>query len=133
MGERAVDTVRRAIASYLEQDRAAAEALFPDDFTFTTPLDDHVDRETFFRRCFPTAQRFWRLELLHLEETDGGHVLAVYEYALHDGSCYRNAERYLVRDGQIHEVEVYFGGSVREIDLTRRGSPAPRRSAASRG
>jgi ketosteroid isomerase-like protein len=52
------DTVGAFYASYLAQDRAAAERLVAEEFVFTSPQDDHIDRAAFFDRCFPTADRF---------------------------------------------------------------------------
>ena len=46
------DVVRAAFAAYIAQDRQAAERLIADDFMFTSPQDDHIDREAFFERCF---------------------------------------------------------------------------------
>ena len=43
-----------------QQDRDAAESLIADDFLFTSPQDDHIDRAAFFERCFPTAGRVRR-------------------------------------------------------------------------
>lgn len=34
----------------------------------------------------------------------------LYEYELAGGGRYRNAEAHTVRDGQIHEARVFFGG-----------------------
>jgi hypothetical protein len=43
--------------------------------------------------------------------TDAG-VISLYEYELHTGERYRNAEFAVVRDGRITEVQVFFGGAV---------------------
>jgi len=105
------EVVRRSFACYLNQDREAAETLIADGFVFTSPQDDHIDRATYFAKCFPTADRFDEFALLHVVPTeDDEHVLAVYEYGLADGERYRNAELYRVADGKLHEVEVFFGG-----------------------
>ena len=36
----------------------------------------------------------------------------MYEYELLNGARYRNAELLTVRDGQIVEIQVFFGGQV---------------------
>jgi ketosteroid isomerase-like protein len=107
-----VDAARAAYQAYLAQDRAAMEALLAADFAFTSPQDDHIDRSAFLERCFPTADRFVAYELLHLLDAGEGRVLALYEYELASGERYRNAERLTVRDGQLIETEVFFGGQV---------------------
>ena len=108
-----VAVVRELYRCFREQDRAAAELLISPDFRFTSPQDDHLDRDAFFERCFPTIHRFRRYTLLHAVDTDDHHVLSVYEYELADGGgTYRNAELHTVHDGRADEVQVFFGGRV---------------------
>jgi ketosteroid isomerase-like protein len=105
------DVVRACLQSYVSQDRAVAERLIADDFVFTSPQDDHIDRAAFFARCFPTADRFTSQTVLEVAGT-GDEVFVRYEYELHGGERYRNVEVSTVRDGRITETEVYFGGRV---------------------
>ena len=95
--------------AYKAQDREAAERLFAPGFVFTSPQDDHIDRATWFTVCFPTADRFVSHRLLEIVPTATG-VISLYEYELQNGERYRNAELAVVRDGQIAEVQVFFGG-----------------------
>jgi ketosteroid isomerase-like protein len=59
-----VDTVRAVFDAYLEQDRNTMDRLLADEFVFTSPQDDHIDKGTFFERCFPTADRLTTQEML---------------------------------------------------------------------
>ena len=112
MPEANADTVRAFFASYLAQDRAAADRLVADRFVFTSPQDDHIDRATFFQRCLPTADRFRDHRLLAVVPTEGDDVFVLYEYELEGGRRFRNAEVITVRDGQVTESQVFFGGRV---------------------
>lgn len=100
-------------AVYAAQDRPAAERLLADDLVFTSPQDDHLDRATYLERCFPTADRFASQTLLHVAEVGGDDVAVLYEYVLHDGTTWRNAEVITVRESQISEIQVFFGGRAR--------------------
>ncbi|MES4891468.1 nuclear transport factor 2 family protein [Streptomyces sp. NPDC096012] len=102
--------VEAAFRHYRSQDRAAALPLYADDFTFTSPQDDHIGKAAFFERCFPTADRFTEQRITHLVAADEELVLACYEYELTTGERYRNVEAITVRDGLIREVQVFFGG-----------------------
>jgi len=106
------DIVLAQLKCYREQDVGACERLLADDFRFTSPQDDRIGKATYLERCFPTADRFIDHRLLELVEVDQETVLIRYEYELVGGSRYRNMEAIAVRDGQISEVQVYFGGSV---------------------
>jgi ketosteroid isomerase-like protein len=105
------EVVRACFESYLTQDRHAAELLIADDFLFTSPQDDHIDRKAFFERCFPTAGRVRAQELLHVVPCDGEDVFVMYEYELLTGERHRNVEVFTVHDGKIVEAQVFFGGS----------------------
>jgi ketosteroid isomerase-like protein len=104
------DTVRAMFDSYLKQDRGIAERLIAHDFTFTSPQDDHIDRAAFFERCFPTANRLVRQDLLYVVPTDGDDVFVMYEYELKTGELHRNVELITVHGQQITEAQVFFGG-----------------------
>lgn len=111
----ATETARAIHRAYWEQDRSAAEALIATDLRFTSPRDDHIDREAYFRTCFPTADRFSANELLDAAEVAPGLVMIRYRYRLaHDGERFSNVELLTVADGRIHEIRVYFGGPERD-------------------
>ena len=105
------DVVRKCFESYLAQDRGAAESLIADNFVFTSPQDDHIDRATFFKRCFPTAGRFRSQELLHVVPSDGDDVFVMYEYELLTGERHRNVEVLTVQGRKVVEAQVFFGGN----------------------
>ncbi|WP_424217317.1 nuclear transport factor 2 family protein (plasmid) [Streptomyces sp. BI20] len=115
-GAAAVRLVDEVFRCYLAGDRAAAEPLYAEDFTFTSPQDDAIDRAAFFDRCFPTATRVaWQrmLQIVPAGPEGGGELVLVrYEYELRTGVRHRNTEAILVRDGRIARTEVYFGGHV---------------------
>ena len=107
------ETVRASFDAYRSQDRAAADALLADGLTFTSPQDDHIDKATFLERCFPTADRMPRQELLHVVRANQNDVFVMYEYDLADGGTHRNTELITVLNGRIAEIQVFFGGQVR--------------------
>lgn len=106
------EIVRANFDAYLNQDRAACEALLAEEFVFTSPQDDHIDRRAFFERCFPTADRVSRQDLIHVVRAGDRDVIVLYEYDLVSGGTFRNAEVITVADEQIVEVQVFFGGQV---------------------
>lgn len=107
-----VEIVRTLFAAYRAQDREAAEQVLADGLVFTSPQDDHLDRATYLRRCFPTANRFAAQEILRLAADGADGVFILYEYELQNGERYRNAEHLTIRDAQVIEIQVFFGGRV---------------------
>ena len=72
------DTVRALIASYLAQDRAAAEGLVAEQFVFTSPQDDHIEaalRERFEQEEGYQAMDPERFELLNSYESNAAGLL----------------------------------------------------------
>jgi ketosteroid isomerase-like protein len=111
------ETVRAIFDAYLHRDRDAADRLLADDFVFTSPQDDHIDKATFFERCFPTADRFTTQEMIYVVPAGDHDVFAMYEYELKEsGERYRNVEVLTVRDDRVVETQVFFGGQVRRGD-----------------
>jgi hypothetical protein len=102
---------RSMMRAFQEQDADLARSLLADDFTFTSPQDDHLDAAGWFEKCFPTPGHFLSHQLTDLGES-GDVVLLRYEYALEDGTTWANAERHVIRDGKIADVQVYFGGKL---------------------
>lgn len=107
-----VAVVEAAFRAYLAQDRDAAFALYAEDFSFTSPQDDHIDKAAFFDRCFPTVDRVREQRMLYVTPADDELVFAYYEYVLKAGPTHRNVEAITVRDGLIRETQVFFGGRV---------------------
>jgi ketosteroid isomerase-like protein len=104
------EVVQAIFDAYHAQDRAAAERLMADDLVFTSPQDEHIDRAAYFERCFPTAGQFVSHRILQLVGAGDEGVFIQYEYELASGDVHRNVELITVRGGQVHEIEVYFGG-----------------------
>lgn len=69
-----VEIVRACFASYIEQDRDAADRLLADDFVFTSPQDDHIDKAAWFERCMPTTARLVSQEVLDVVPASGDDV-----------------------------------------------------------
>ena len=105
------EIARASYQAYVDKDRAALEALIAEDFHFTSPLDNRLDRETYFERCWPNSGRIRACTFKHLIAI-GETVFVTYEGEASDGKGFRNTEILSIRDGKIVEVEVYFGWSL---------------------
>ena len=108
---RNAEIARAAYDAYVTKDRAALEAIIADDFHFTSPLDNRLDRETYFRRCWPNSKTIAGFEFINLVP-DGDRVFVTYEGRNTNGHRFRNTEILTIRDAQIVDVEVYFGWSI---------------------
>ena len=107
MSRRPGAIARAALQAYVDKDRAAIEAIVADDFRFTSPLDNGLDRETYLRRCWPNSEATQAVTVVH-EVEDESRAFLVYEMNT-TTKRFRNSEVHTVRDGQLVAVEVYFG------------------------
>jgi ketosteroid isomerase-like protein len=105
------DIAKQSYLAYVRSDRAGNEAVIAEDFHFTSPLDNRIDRETYFERCWPNNEGITDFKFVRLIE-DGDEVIVTYEATGTNGTVFRNTEILTIRDGQIAEVEVYFGWNV---------------------
>jgi ketosteroid isomerase-like protein len=106
-----VAIARAAYEAYVAKNRAVIEKLIAADFHFTSPLDNRIDRATYLARCWPNSERIDGFDFINLVR-DGDRVFVTYEGQTKNGERFRNTEIVTVRDGQIVEVEVYFGWSI---------------------
>jgi Domain of unknown function (DUF4440) len=53
----AADLIRKYFSAYENKDRKAVESLLSNDFVFTSPYDYRIDRETYFKRCWPYSEQ----------------------------------------------------------------------------
>ena len=111
MPDDASDIARACYQAYVDKDRAAIEALLDEDFHFTSPLDNRLDRDAYFERCWPNSDRIRACAFKHLLPI-GETVFVTYEGEAVDGKSFRNTEILTIRNGKIVEVEVYFGWSL---------------------
>jgi ketosteroid isomerase-like protein len=105
------EVVRAYFAAWPARDREGMERVLTDDFQFTSPLDNSLDRATFLERCWPRSEDIASLDLKRLIP-DGYLAFVTYELTMKDGRSFRNSEAVTVRDGKVREVEVYFGWDV---------------------
>jgi uncharacterized protein (TIGR02246 family) len=102
------DLIRKYFAVFHARDRATAEVMLSDDFTFSSPLDDKIDKKAYFERCWPIGDHQAAAQLEKVFG-DGDEVFVTYSCAQPDGTHFRNTEFFRTQAGRITQVEVYFG------------------------
>jgi ketosteroid isomerase-like protein len=106
------DIIRGMCAAYLSKDRGVVERTLTDDFTFTSPYDDAIDRATYFERCWPNSQRIKAFDVERIFE-EGNEAFVTYRIVNDDGKEFRNTEFHRFDGDRIRSVEVYFGPTYR--------------------
>jgi ketosteroid isomerase-like protein len=99
---------KRVYDAYVTKDRDAIEALIADDFHFTSPRDNRLNRATYFSRCWANSHVIDDFTFVHLV-ADRERVFVTYDLRMKDGSAFRNTEILTIREGKLVEAQVFFG------------------------
>jgi ketosteroid isomerase-like protein len=112
-GKSRSELIRSYFAAYQANDREIIEAVLSDDFTFTSPYDDAIDRATYFVRCWPNSKLFRSITIERICE-DGDVAFVLYRCETRDGKTFRNTELHTFRGTRLRSVEVYFGAAQKD-------------------
>ena len=104
------ETIRSIFAAYLHNDRKAVEDALADDFRFTSPFDDGIDKATYFERCWKNADWIARHELERIFAR-GDEAFVTYNCIAKGGKSFRNTEFFVFSGDKISRIDVYFGAT----------------------
>ena len=104
------EIIRALFAAYLANDRKAVEDAFTDDFRFTSPYDDEIDKATYFVRCWRVTDWIERHELERIL-LEGDAAFVTYRCIAKDGKSFRNTEFFSFERDKIKRIDVYFGAT----------------------
>jgi ketosteroid isomerase-like protein len=109
------DIIRSFFAAYKSKDRKVVENLLTDDFTFTSPYDNAIDKATYFERCWPISISE-RIQTHNLEKifVEGGEAFVLYKCITDEGKEFRNTEFFRFEGDRIKQVDVYFGATYKD-------------------
>jgi hypothetical protein len=102
---------RACLQAYVDKDRATIEALIDDGYHFTSPIDNALDRESYFEICWPNSAAMAGFDCICQAE-EGDRAFIVYEGRTSSGKTFRNCEVHTIRNGRLVATEVYFGWDI---------------------
>jgi ketosteroid isomerase-like protein len=100
--------VRAYFSAYERKDRAALEELLHEGFTFGSPHDPHLDRRSYFERCWPNSRNTAAFESQRLHQGEG-EADVLYACQPADGAPFSNAEYFRFDGEKVSEVLVFYG------------------------
>ena len=103
-----LDIAKACYQAYVDKNRAAIEALLDDAYHFSSPLDNSLDRKTYFERCWPNSGQITAFDYVYGFE-DANRAVVVYEARTSSGKRFRNCEVHTVVGEKLVATEVYFG------------------------
>jgi ketosteroid isomerase-like protein len=104
------EAVRKYYAAWETKDWHPVDIMLTDDFTFSSPLDDHISKSDFKAGCWDTQIAYiGRFDLKQVIGT-GNEAFVMYVCHTTNGKTFRNVEYFQLRDDKVKAVECYFGG-----------------------
>jgi ketosteroid isomerase-like protein len=104
------DIIRALFAAYLANDRKTVEDRLTDDFRFTSPYDDDIDKPTYFERCWKNSDWIERHELERIF-VEGDEAFVTYRCVAKGGKTFRNTECFVFEGDKVKRIDVYFGAT----------------------
>jgi ketosteroid isomerase-like protein len=107
------NVVRAFFGAYETENRALAETLLADDFTFTSPNDDAIGKAAYFERCWPDSDvaRDQDIESIVVQ---GHKAFVTYRCTTANGKSFRNTEFLTFSGERIATMDVYFGAAYQD-------------------
>lgn len=109
LSPKAEQIVRDYYAAWKKRDWRALDRLLTNDFTFTSPNDDHDSKSLYKSRCWtPNVNLIERFDLQQIAG-NGNDVLVMYVAYIKNGRKIENVEHLHLKDGKVASVRCYFG------------------------
>ncbi len=94
--------------AYETKQRKVVEDLLADDFTFTSPEDDGIDKDAFFEKCWGQSDDHPLFKLEKILEHNH-QIIILYDCKTGSGQEFRNVEIFIFEGNKIKSIEVFFG------------------------
>ncbi|WP_291866877.1 nuclear transport factor 2 family protein [Bradyrhizobium sp.] len=107
------EIIRVLFAAYMSSDRKTVEDMLAEDFRFTSPYDDAIDKATYFERCWRNADWIERHDLERIF-VEGDEVFVTYNCITKGGQNFRNTEFFAFEADRIKRIDVYFGATYQD-------------------
>ena len=102
--------IRALFAAYLANDRGAVADSLSDDFRFTSPYDDEIDKPTYFAHCWRVPDWIERHDIERIL-VEGDQAFVTYQCTVKGGRRFRNTEYFEFDGAKIKRIDVYFGAT----------------------
>ena len=112
-GQYRAEIIRSIFAAYMSNDRKAVEDALTDDFHFTSPYDDEIDKATYFARCWRDTEWIERHELERIF-VEGDEAFVTYKCTARGGKSFRNTEFFRFEGDKVKRIDVYFGAAYQD-------------------
>jgi hypothetical protein len=97
--------------AFEKKDWNLIQQFLADGFTFSSPLDDHINVKTFKERCWPNAGKIKRFDVAKAI-VKGDEAFVITNGWTTEGKLFRNSDYFKFKDGKIIAYECFFGPGI---------------------
>jgi hypothetical protein len=97
--------------AFEKKDWKLIQQFLADGFTFSSPLDDHINVKTFKDRCWPNCYKIKKFDISEVV-ISGDDAFVITNGWTTDGKLFRNSDYFKLKDGKIATYECFFGPGV---------------------
>ena len=115
------EIIHAIFAAYMSNDRKVVENALADDFRFTSPYDDQIDKATYFERCWRNSDWIERHEIERIF-VEGDEAFVTYKCSAKGGKNFRNTEFFIFEGDRVKRIDVYFGATYENRVFVRQQS-----------
>lgn len=106
-----VKTIKAWYSAFEKKDWNSMQQILADGFTFSSPLDDHIDIKAFKERCWPNAYKIKRVDVDKFI-INGDLAVVISNGWTTEGKLFRNSDYFQLKNGKISAFECFFGPGV---------------------
>src|ERR1700744_4224270 len=106
-----VQAIKAWYGAFEKKDWNSMQRILADGFTFSSPLDDHINVKAFKERCWPNAYKIKRFDVDKLV-VDGDIAFVITDGWTTEGKLFRNTYCFKLKNVKISAYECFFGPGV---------------------
>ena len=103
--------IKTYYTAFEKKDWNSMEQILATGFTFSSPLDDHIDVTAFKERCWPNCNNIKKFEITKIV-VQGDDAFVITNGWTNAGKLFRNSDYFKFKDGKISQYECFFGPGI---------------------
>ena len=103
--------VKAYYTAFEKKDWNLMTQILGDGFTFSSPLDDHINIKVFKERCWPNAYKIKRFDVDKII-ISGDDAFVITNGWTTTGKLFRNSDHFKLKGGKITSDECFFGPGI---------------------
>lgn len=101
------ESIKAYFTAWQKRDWTTLTTLLGDNFTFTSPYDDHITLPSYKKRCWDTVTHIDTYIIEHISADETGGFVTYHNII--NGVAVHNTEYFTFQNGKIASINTYFG------------------------